>query len=87
MVEVHESQINDETSPDDRKKFELAKKQTQLQYKRSRLLTDTVAAIKNYGIDSKLYKYKKLISLSSNLKVEDIDGLIDGIEESLMEAS
>lgn len=87
MVEVHESQINDETSPDDSKKFELATKLTKLQYKRSRLLTDTVAAIKNYGIDSKLYKYKKLISLSSNLKVEDIDGLIDGIEESLMEAS
>lgn len=87
MVETHESQIEDETSIDDKAKFELASKLTKLQFARSRLLVDTVAAIKNYGIDSKLYKYKKLISLSSNLKVEDVDGLIDGIEESLMEAS
>lgn len=42
--------------------------------------------MKNFGIDSKMYKYRKLISLSCGLKVEEIDSLIDGIEESLVEA-
>lgn len=87
MVETHESQIEEGLPGDDRTKIELATTLTKLQHTRSRLLTETVEAIKNYATDAKLYKYKKLISLSINLKVEEIDGVIDGIEESLMETS
>lgn len=60
---------------------------TQLQLERSGLMNQVMEKIQNYGLDSKMYKYRKLISLSCGLKVEDIDGLIDGIEESLMETS
>lgn len=58
---------------------------TNLQVERIQLTNQIIGKIKNYGVDSKMYKYRKLISLSCGLKVEDIDGLIDGIEESLME--
>lgn len=60
---------------------------TRLQLQRSRLIHQLVARTKNYGMDVNMYKYRKLISLSCGLRVEDIDGLIDGIEESLMETS
>lgn len=59
---------------------------TKLQVERSKLLVKLSESMKNFGIDSKMYKYRKLISSSCGLKVEDIDGLIDGIEESLVES-
>ena len=40
---------------------------------------------KSFGIDEKMYKYRKLLSLSCGVKVEEIDSLIDGIAESLTE--
>lgn len=58
---------------------------TRLQIERSNLMLKLSKSMKNFGIDSKMYKYRKLISSSCGLKVEDIDGLIDGIEESLVE--
>ena len=67
--------------------FNYAVELTQLQYKRDELMEKVTRSMKNFGIDSKMYKYRKLISLSCGLKVEEIDSLIDGIEESLVEAS
>jgi len=66
--------------------FNYAVELTQLQYKRDELMNKVTHSMKNFGIDSKMYKYRKLISLSCGLKVEEIDSLIDGIEESLVEA-
>ncbi|KAA8896652.1 hypothetical protein DIURU_005664 [Diutina rugosa] len=58
-----------------------------LQIKQSQLMDSYIESIKVYGVDEKMYKYRKLISLSCGLRVEDIDGYIDGIEESLAESS
>lgn len=60
---------------------------TSEQIKRIDLVNKVTENIKNFAIDAKMNKYRKLISLSCGLRVEDIDGLIDGIEESLMEKS
>ncbi|CAH6719544.1 regulatory protein Swi4p [[Candida] jaroonii] len=67
--------------------WDLAIELTNLQIQRSKLLSDLTNKIKNYGIDDKMYKYRKLISLSCGLKIDEIDNLIDGIEESLMDTS
>lgn len=58
-----------------------------LQIKQSQLMDSYIESIKVYGVDEKMYKYRKLISLLCGLRVEDIDGYIDGIEESLAESS
>lgn len=58
---------------------------TNLQLQKKKLMEHLAESTMNFGIDDKMYKYRKLISLSCGLKVEDIDSLIDGIEESLME--
>jgi regulatory protein SWI4 len=59
---------------------------TQLQQERTKLMNKLTCSMKQFGIDTKMYKYRKLISSSCGLKVEEIDGLIDGIEESLVES-
>lgn len=82
-VKNEESNVTEETESAAPDAVELSN----LQVERIHLTNQIVDKIKNYGIDSKMYKYRKLISLSCGLKVEDIDGLIDGIEESLMETT
>lgn len=71
----------------DSDRWDLAIALSKLQNERVQLVGEYANRVKNHGIDAKMYKYRKLISLSCGLKVEDIDGLIDGIEESLMETS
>lgn len=71
----------------DSDRWDLAIALSKLQNERVQLVGKYSDKVKNHGIDAKMYKYRKLISLSCGLKVEDIDGLIDGIEESLMETS
>ncbi|KAI3403865.2 SWI4 [Candida oxycetoniae] len=68
-------------------KFDLAIELTRLQIKRNELLCKIAQGTKNYGIDSGMYKYRKLLSLSCGIRVEDIDGLVDGITESLTETT
>lgn len=92
VVQDKESMIEEQEDSEDKEneasvKRAVATELTKLQLKRSRLLTDMTNSVKFYGIDTKMYKYRKLISLSCGLKMEDIDGLIDGIEESLMQGS
>lgn len=93
LVEKYELNLendNDNDSGDefkDEERLSFAIELTHLQLQRNKIINEVTNRIKNYGIDSKMYKYRKLISLSCGLKVEDIDGLIDGIEESLMETS
>lgn len=86
LVQDQESQIipsDDNTSGT----LEMAIALTREQIKRINLVNKVADTVKNFAIDTKMNKYRKLISLSCGLRVEDIDGLIDGIEESLMEKS
>lgn len=89
LVQDNESQIQSQQEggnglPDN---LELGVALTEAQIKRVDLVHKVVESVKNFAIDSKMNKYRKLISLSCGLRMEDIDGLIDGIEESLMEKS
>ncbi|EMG46825.1 hypothetical protein G210_2920, partial [Candida maltosa Xu316] len=59
---------------------------TQLQLERNKLVHEIVRRTKFFGIDEKMYKYRRLLSLSCGVKVEEIDSLIDGIAESLTES-
>ncbi|KAI5966236.1 SWI4 [Candida pseudojiufengensis] len=68
-----ESELFNET------KFDYALELTNLQIKRKKLINEIITKTKQYGINNKMYKYRKLISLSCGIKVEDIDSLIDGI--------
>lgn len=58
---------------------------TKLQVKRAHLMKQVASSIERSGADLKMYKYRKLISLSCGIRVEDIDGLIDGIADLLTE--
>lgn len=60
---------------------------SKLQLERNKLVASIALSVRNYAINNKMNKYRRLISLSCSLRVEDIDGLIDGIEESLMEGN
>lgn len=79
--ESHLSPGNDDVSGT----LELGIALTSEQIKRVNLVNKVACKIKDFAIDPRMNKYRKLISLSCGLRVEDIDGLIDGIEESLME--
>lgn len=86
LVSSNEDNLAEVEVNDNETKFDLAVELTKQQLKRSNLLLELIEKIKFYGIDDKMYKYRKLISLSCGLNVNEIDCLIDGIEESLMEA-
>lgn len=58
---------------------------SELQIQRNQLVSDIAKRTKLFGIDEKMYKYRKLLSLSCGVRVEEIDSLIDGIAESLTE--
>lgn len=87
LSKLMDSAKDDDLNETNGNKIDLVVKLSNLQIMTSNRLDELVDKVKNYGIDSKMYKYRKLISLSCGLRVEDIDGLIDGIEESLMESS
>lgn len=92
LIQANELQQIDQSKSEDNddllseEQFSYAVELTQLQYKRDTLMSKVTLSMKTFGIDSKMYKYRKLISLSCGLRVEEIDSLIDGIEESLVEA-
>ncbi|RCK60787.1 Cell division cycle-related protein res2/pct1 [Candida viswanathii] len=58
---------------------------SELQLRRNQLVNEIASKTKAFGIDEKMYKYRKLLSLSCGVRVEEIDSLIDGIAESLTE--
>ena len=88
LVSTKEENISDNNEKvTDDNKWNMVIELSNLQIQRTKLLSNWTSSIKTYGIDDKMYKYRKLISLSCGLNVEDIDSLIDGIEESLMESS
>lgn len=66
-------------------KSDLAIELTKHQLQRNKLVSEIAKRTKMFGIDDTMYKYRKLLSLSCGVRVEDIDSLIDGIAESLTE--
>lgn len=82
-----ESMQNIKPSEEDLVKLELIVSITKAQLKREQLVQTLLQGMKKYAIDNSMNKYRKLISLSCGLRVEDIDSLIDGIEESLSDGS
>lgn len=79
---------NDDDDEDDEdlvneEKFNLSIELTQCQLQRNSLVLQIAQRTKMFGIDDTMYKYRKLLSLSCGVRVEDIDSLIDGIAESL----
>lgn len=88
-VEEKEKEMNTPTSDNDASsdRWQLALELTQEQLRRNDLVNQVAQGVKEWAINSKMNKYRKLISLSCGLRVEDIDGLIDGIEKSLMEGT
>lgn len=86
MIKTHGSGLETDTSAEhetDERKLDVFISITKAQIKRRKLVKDILAGMKHYAIDHSMNKYRKLISLSCGLRVEDIDSLIDGIEESL----
>lgn len=85
---VQENESNLVTQVEDRDNMEETLKKgielSQAQLTRIELVNKVADSVKNFAINNKMNKYRKLISLSCGLRVEDIDGLIDGIGESLM---
>lgn len=88
-VHEKEKEISSPTPDSDNShdRWQLALELTQEQLKRNDLVSQVTQGVKDRAINSKMNKYRKLISLSCGLRVEDIDGLIDGIEKSLMEGT
>ena len=68
-------------------RYELAMGVARAQVRREKLVRGLLVSMKKYAIDSRMNKYRKLISVSCGLRMEDIDSLINGIEESLMESA
>lgn len=98
LVEQHESRYLEEDKKNhyenshnrdddliDQSRIDDAIELSKLQLERNRLVNEIVLHTKSFGIDEKMYKYRKLLSLSCGVKVEEIDSLIDGIAESLTE--
>lgn len=84
LVHNNESKILTTEVESDENRWELGVALTRAQFQRNYLVDAVATGVKSFAVSNKMNKYRKLISLSCGLRVEDIDGLIDGIEESLM---
>ncbi|OBA22821.1 hypothetical protein METBIDRAFT_35187 [Metschnikowia bicuspidata var. bicuspidata NRRL YB-4993] len=71
---------------DAQEKWALSKRLGLAQVRRKQLAGMVAARVRDFAVTPTMNKYRRLISLSCGLKVEDIDGLIQGIEESLTES-
>ncbi|KAK9471554.1 uncharacterized protein V1510DRAFT_419599 [Dipodascopsis tothii] len=62
----------------------LARELDSLQADRRRLVADIVELWAGAGVGEKINDYRRLLSLSSGLKVEEIDDMLDGISQALV---
>ncbi|ODQ66397.1 apses-domain-containing protein [Nadsonia fulvescens var. elongata DSM 6958] len=77
---------NDELSDVDRQElFALAMELTKLQSERKQLVDSIVDVWANAGVGSKMSDYRRLLSLSCEVKIEDIDEYLEGIAQALTE--
>lgn len=89
LVQENENGLEpqDEEEENMGERFKKGVELSRAQLQRVELVNKVAEGVKNFAINDKMNKYRKLISLSCGLRVEDIDGLIDGIGESLMEGT
>lgn len=89
LVQVNESHIPSpsDTHDDHGARWKMALELTKAQLRRTELVKKVREGVKGCAINPRMNKYRKLILLSCGLRMEDIDGLIDGIEESLMDGA
>lgn len=57
----------------------LAIRLTQLQIQQKHLLQQYTGQVREYAVDEKMYKFRKLIGISCSVRVEEVDTLIDRI--------
>lgn len=88
LIDSHRSSASHLLESEDQSiKLELMISISKAQLKRRQLVKGLLSSMKTYAIGSNMNKYRKLISLSCGLRVEDIDSLIDGIQESLSDGT
>lgn len=89
LVQENENALDqhDDGSEDYDERLRKAVELSEAQFQRMDLVNRVAESVKNFAINNKMNKYRKLISLSCGLRLEDIDGLIDGIGESLMDGT
>lgn len=91
LVEEKENQITsyDNNSSDlaNSERWKLSLQLCKAQQRRVHLASMLGGRIRDFAVNTKMNKYRKLISMSCGLKVEDIDGLLEGIAASLNEST
>lgn len=81
LVHKEESSIN--LINNNANEFELALELTRLQFNRRKIVENILRELTEQSINSKMNNYRRLISISCDLKFENIDELIDEIEADL----
>lgn len=81
MVHKEESSIN--LINDNANEFELALELTRLQFNRRKIVENILTELTEQSINKKMNNYRRLISISCDLKFENIDELVDEIEADL----
>lgn len=65
----------------------LANELNSLQVSRKKLVDDIIELCANAGVGEKMNDYRKLVSISCGVKFEEIDNLLDGISQALLESN
>lgn len=81
LVHKEESSIN--LINDNANEFELALELTRLQFNRRQIVENILTELTEQSINKKMNNYRRLISISCDLKFENIDELVDEIEADL----
>jgi hypothetical protein len=64
---------------------ELARELSQMQNERKQLIDDIAHLYARAGVGEKMNNYRKLVSISCGVNFDEIDDLLDGIAQALME--
>lgn len=89
LVETEESKLdlaNCETKADESHQF-LIEQLTELQSERRQLVDEIVALWSGAGVGEKMNDYRRLIAVSCNLRIEEVDGMLDDIASALSESA
>lgn len=88
LVEKEESNIEIKQDEEDPKEVEeVAAELSALQEQRVELVDEVLKLYANAGAGSRMRDYRRLLSLSCGVGVEEIDELIDGISQALRESA
>ncbi|KAK7206931.1 ankyrin repeat-containing domain protein, partial [Myxozyma melibiosi] len=91
LVKEEEERVLKNESEDSResttenKPEQLAKELVELQVERKKMVSEIIELWAGAGVGEKMNEYRRLISMSCNVRVEEIDELLDGIAQALGE--